>query len=283
MLANRHSGVAGWMSRVFVGLGVVLSAVFASPGATSTVVGTATAAAEPTFGPGNGFSFVAFECPEPAAGFFIDGEALAEAERQVPDSFDVLLDPLGRATLVVAAANCGGTEINGKPAGPALLSDVGIVINSPDPTEPAGQHIYQLWQLTTNHELRQQMKRVGMFGGLTSEATFDQLPEVAPVQFTADFASWEYSPYLLRLAASPPVPVPPGSNTWWHLGNRGPIRIRYSFPDAEAIPGLATINAAAASPLARLLGVEERVADIGAINVHHRYEGTVELVTIGNE
>ena len=283
MLVNRYSGVAGSMSRVLVGLGVAVSAVFASPGPTSTVVGTPTAAAEPTLSPGSGFSFAAFECPEPAAAFFIDGEALTEAKRQVPESFEVLLDPLGRATLVVAAANCRGTEINGKPAGPALLSDVGVVINSPDPTEPPGQHIYQLWQLTTNHELRQQMKRVGMFGGLTPEATFDQSPEVAPVHFTADFTSWEYSPYLLRLTAPTPVPVPPGSNTWWHLGNRGVIRIRYSFPDAEAIPGSATVNAATASPLARLLGAEERVADLGAINVHHLIKGTVELVTIGGE
>ena len=282
MLVNRRSRVTRPMSRVLAGLGVVLSAVFAAPATTSADVASATAPAETTIRPRSGFSFAAFECPEPAAAFFIEGEGLAEARRQVPDSFEVLLDPLGRATLVVAAANCRGTEINGKPAGPALLSDVGIAINSPDPTEPHGQHIYQLWQLTTNHELRQQMKRVGMFGGLTSGATFDQLPEVAPVHFTADFTSWEYSPYLLRLTAPPPVPVPPGGNTWWHLGNRGLIRIRYSFPEAEAIPGLATVNAGAASPLARLLGAEEREADVGAINVHHRYEGTVELVTLAD-
>jgi hypothetical protein len=257
--------------------GLALSAVPIALGGIFSIPDRAATAAEATVSPGKTFSFVGIECPEPAATFFVDGDV---AQRQVPEPFKVARDALGRATLIVAAANCGEIELNGKPAGAALLSDVGVVINSPDPSEPPGQHIYQLWQVTTNHDLRQEMKQLGMLGEQVPGATFVPFPKGVSVQFTADFTSSKLSPYLLKVIVPPPVPVPPGSNTWWHLGDKGVLRIRYSFLNADAVPGAATVRATAGSRLAELLGSTEKVADVGSHTVHHRYEGTIEIVNL---
>lgn len=220
-----------------------------------------------------GFTFKAVECPEPVAVFSIDA---AVADDYVPAPFTVLLNPVGKATLAVAAANCQEIFINKASKGQALLSDVGIVIHNPEDPEAGGQHIYQLWQLTDNAGLRKAMARVGMFGALVSEATFEQ----SLLQASADFSDWAHSPYEMEATVAGAIALPPGANTWWHLGPHGVIKISYEFPAAEGSPGTTTVTAAPESPLAELLGAEERRAENLGMTVHHEYTGRIELVDL---
>lgn len=223
--------------------------------------------------PAAGFHYEATGCVEPVAGFRIDP---ATADRFVPEPFEVHVDELGNAVLGVPAIECDQIAIDGQDAGRALLSDVGIRIESPDGSP--GQHFYQLWQPTTNETLHARMRSLGMDTALVPDATFhvdEPLPGVTTA--TADIP-WERVPYEVEAQTPRPVPLPPGGNTWWHRGPRRIIRIAYTFHDRELAFGTASVSTEGGSPLAELLGASERTADEGALVPIHHYEGTIELL-----
>jgi hypothetical protein len=219
-----------------------------------------------------GFSFVGEECPELVAAFSVPAQ---RADDFVPEGFQVLVDAMGSATVVVAVAACARITLNGRGAGSAILSDVGIAIHSPDGS--AGEHIYQLWQPTDNGELRSLMDHVGMRGGLVKEAGATFLPGLEPVLSAADMP-WRPSPYTVRTTSAALVPLPPGSNTWWHTGEYGVVRVTYDFLNAELGVGVATVWAEPGSPLAALVGSGNRIAERGGLIVHHLYRGQITLV-----
>ena len=220
--------------------------------------------------PGTGFVFTGTGCAEPVVLVEVDPTT---AQSWLPEPYEVLPSPSGAATLIVAAANCEGTQINGEDSGAALLSDVGIEVKSPD--KSPGQHLYQLWQPTNNAVLRKYMERLGLLGGLVTDATFT----MNALGAHADIP-WSYSPYSVTVdAATTGVPFLPGANTWWHEGARGTIRISYSFIEAELRPlGKGKVNAAAGSPLAALIGSEERMGTLANVGMLRHYEGRVELL-----
>ena len=260
--------VNGMQTRVTLTLTVVaLMTVVLSP---------TTVRAEPeAIPPGRGFTFLGEGCLEPAV--FVVPVDYQKADLWVPDPFVPRrnIQDAQSATLVVAVANCKGVQINDSPKVPGTLSDVGIEIEPPPGQDPGG-HIYQLWQTTTIEALRAEMEHVGMFGTLVPGMKMEY---PSPMQTTAK-VPWEYSEYSLTVnAPEPTVPFPPGSNTWWHLGPRGFIRIAYDFLQVKASFGVGTVRAEAGSPLADLMGGTER-AGLGQILLLDPYEGKIEIVKL---
>lgn len=220
-----------------------------------------------------GFHYEATGCVEPVAGFNVDPDI---ADRFVPEPFEVRVDELGNAFLAVPAIKCDQIAIDGQDVGGALLSDVGIRIESPDGSP--GSHFYQLWQPTTNEKLHARMRSLGMDTPLVPDATFDLDESLPGVATATAHIPWERVPYLVQAQTPPPLPIPPGGNTWWHRGPRGIIKVAYTFHDRELAFGTASVRTDEGSALAELLGARERTADEGALVRIHHYEGTIELV-----
>jgi hypothetical protein len=157
----------------------------------------------------------------------------------------------GLGEINVAIADCPSFTVDGAPRGRAAISDVGILVASPD--RSAGGHYYELWQLTTDEAHRAGMEGAGVAGGLVDGLRADATP--GPVRQGSADASWPAGGYTVQVTAAAPF-SPGASNQWWHEGPRGRARIAFSFPRIEMLLGTGRVTAEPGSPLARILGRE---------------------------
>lgn len=84
----------------------------------------------------------------------------AAAQALVPPEFHVVGEGTPVTPLVVRTANCGGISIDGRPAKPGTIVQIGAVIVPPDFTGDINN--YTFWYYTTNRELAQRLIRAGV-------------------------------------------------------------------------------------------------------------------------
>jgi hypothetical protein len=98
---------------------------------------------------------------------------------------------------------------------------------------------------------------------------------------------WPENPYRLSVGADSELGTPPFSETWWQLGDRGPIRTIYTFSALDGGPFIGgaitefrrgSITTQPGTELARLLGTTRVTGN--ALILLFNFTATVELVSL---
>ncbi len=206
---------------------------------------------------GKSLSFEARNCTEVASFFFVDP---AVVRPFVPDEFEVAPVVADRAELLVLTTSCETAKSGGKDA-PLFFSEVGVYVEKVDPTPFVDWHYYGLWHATDQKQLSRALARLGV------TAPYVKGAGLASTSGAVDFQAsvpWKVAPYEVEV-----VSVPRGSlfgtrpSAWWYSDGGGAyVRVVYAIEEETAIQsGIGTIQAAAGSTMATIIGSTSRASD----------------------
>lgn len=260
---GRTRQVRGSMKRP--GRGALMVVVLAAGVAGAALAPVSAGAETPAGSPG--LSYSASACVEPAALVTVPRTTLKLA---LPDPFRIREVAPGIAGLVVAVASCEAISVAGREAGPGRFSDVGVMIESPDGT--GGEHLYQLWQVSDHHDLVRLMSTVGMATD-SADISFEKTIGSAAGSVTSTL----FDTYELSVFANPPESgTGTGSNTWWHDGSHGVVRVRNEGRNFAANLGTYVLTLADGSPLTKMLGTTV-LTGVGATGYHGEHRGQLSV------
>lgn len=216
------------MFRAAIGMAVLFALASAAPAAAADAV------------------FEGAGCDEAVAAIPVEA---GRARAELPEGWRPVLDRAGLAALGVGVLRCDRLMVGDDDLGAGSISDVGILVESPDNTE--GSHFYQLWQHTTAGALHGLTSALGIPGSRRRM----EWRLTSPFPFTNEFEGKvvdRHGGYGITGTASPAVETGPSAPTWWHDGKRGRTRISYALRDTRTAAGLARLRAAPGSRLADL-------------------------------
>jgi hypothetical protein len=202
-----------------------------------------------------GFSVDFSQCTE-AVG--VGPVSLAKASALVPAPFQVLpiaATPASTAAIVVRATNCAGVRVNGGPARPTNISQIGVEIVAPDNTGNINN--YTLIYVSNNPEL------VGAFNHAGVPAKFDP---TLTYQFTYDSTGKAGEIYVevegeglpaYFISGTETDPTAPGSDfkaNWWFAADKETIKQASDFPDIAFGTANIALHTDRTSMLGQLIG-----------------------------
>jgi len=202
------------------------------------------------------FTFAGTGCVEPAA------VAIVPADRVkpfLPPGFTPAeaLGLPGHSDVILSISRCEQFFVNGQQVPGGFLEDAGITVNSPDGSP--GAHYVELWQTTSIPEMRTQMQRLGVRGGLVP-GMGSTASSLGPLQQASVDVPWGELPHSISVSAAAPGNVVGSLNTWWHQTPAGLVRIAYTLTRISDVEGDANITAPAGSDLATLVGSSSATA-----------------------
>ncbi len=200
--------------------------------------------------------------PEPTP-FSLDGRSCREllifwiidedtAGKHVPPEYIPLVEPGGRIPAFAGLKDCGQLIIDGQLAGPGAISDVGIMIESPDGSE--GLHYYQMWWITNHEPLWEKLELMGWRGDLSNDTILNS-PNQAPGLGAASFSvPWEKGGYdasatLVSAGAATYTQV-----TGWYQSQNGSLRVAKTLDSTYVSVGQGGLSMEAGSPMIGVVG-----------------------------
>jgi hypothetical protein len=212
------------------------------------------------------------DCQEQQA--FVDGDPAVVAER-LPDGYTAMTNPAsGRPLVFARGLRCADLTIDGR-GGPAVMASYGVLIESPDgrgcgSASPAGSakgdeppvcNWYVLQWLTSDRRV------VDWLRAGTPDVPAVHVPELAFDLGTFD-AAQNGAPFSFRAGGSSPYTIDGTAREgqrelavrggYWVEADAGTIKIALSSDDLRAGDSSGTVTAPAGSPVARLMGAEQR-------------------------
>ncbi|MDP9068271.1 MAG: hypothetical protein M3N53_08005 [Actinomycetota bacterium] len=169
--------------------------------------------------------------------------------------------------------SCGDVVIDEIPAGPAMVSLVGIHVADPKGAASgmtlglAGAQLYVPWVHSDNAALVAVLKSAGMPVRLVKGITHERL---GPLSVSAS-VPWKHSPYQLSQPNDVFQDAPHGhDNSFWHKGRLGTteLQIEVTFPNFArdsacygTLVECARVSARRGSAIGKLVGGESAVGD----------------------
>lgn len=174
--------------------------------------------------------------------------SFAEAQALVPQGFVVAAG----GGVVVRAANCTSVSVDGEPGVPALVSHVGVNIESPDGTGDINN--YTVVYATNHEELAERLNKAGI------PAVYNRLlvaedPATFPGEVYISVFGKRLPAYSITGTVDAPAfpPIPFVAN-WWFKGHRGVVKMSTDIPSIAF--GLAALEfrTSSSSVLGQLVG-----------------------------
>jgi hypothetical protein len=181
---------------------------------------------------------------------------LAHAQPLVPAGFQATVNTDGSAGIVVRTTTCAGARVEGSPAQPTIVSQIGINLIAPDGTGDINN--YTVIYVTNNAGLVARSERAGLPAvfdpALTSEFTYDSTGQSGELYVTAQGP--ELPAYFLAGTESDPAPNSAISflANWWFVGHHGVIKQATTFPQISFGPATVTLYTSRVSALGNLIG-----------------------------
>ena len=179
--------------------------------------------------------------------------AAARIEGRLPAGYTAAaLDP-GHAGIVARVARCERISVDGKPAGRATVSHVGISLVAPDGT--GDTNVYTLVYVTDSDLLAQQLRRFGLPAFHDPGIVYEVDPSAGALEL---FARVEAGPGATYFLHGVETDAPPGAfpflSNWWYSSRQGRLKMATAIPTLSTGSADVALYTPLASPLGQLLG-----------------------------
>jgi hypothetical protein len=191
---------------------------------------------------------VSFEDCTEFAGIALVPEAQARA--LVPSSYTLAGDTTS-AVVVVRVVECQAVSVDGGPAQPTRLAQIGVTLVGPDATADIDN--YLLWYVTDNGQLHGRLQAAGL------DSVQDSLDyAVSAGSLAIEVDSPQSAAYTVSGTAIAPASAPTQFVArWWGEGRRGTVQMLTDLPDIQFGSASTLLTTDAGSELALLIGGTE--------------------------
>lgn len=166
------------------------------------------------------------------------------------------LVPVGDdAIVVVRVVQCGGVSVDGKPAHPASLAQIGATLIGPDTSADIDN--YTLWYATTDGALLGKLSAAGAPAVLDADLAYAFTPDGAGSGSLAIDASPppQAPPFTVDGVADVPSAAPvPFVARWWAEGRHGTVTMTTDLPEIVFSSASTALETPAGSALAQVIG-----------------------------
>ncbi|MGC4084469.1 MAG: hypothetical protein QM736_20725 [Vicinamibacterales bacterium] len=176
---------------------------------------------------------------------------LADADALVPRRFTVT-DLGGVGGIVVRAARCSSISVDGAPGIPAMVSHVGVNIQSPDGTGDINN--FTIVYATNHRALAEKLRKTGI------PVVFNpMLVAEDPAAFPGDVYISVFGRHLPAYSITgtvnaPSFPPIPFLANWWAVGDRGVVKMATDIPSIAFGIAALEFRTSSDSTLGRLIG-----------------------------
>jgi hypothetical protein len=191
------------------------------------------------------------ECVEFAGIGFVPA---ARARPRVPAKYTLAGDAQN-AVIVVRVVDCSAVSVDGKPAKPARIAQIGLSLVVPGSS--ASIDNYLLWYVTDLGNLTGKFSAAGVGAGNDQQLSFEFAPSGGTGPLSIDVDAAKFPAYDLDGRASAPTADPvPFVATWWADGKHGTLRMETILPAIRFSGASMTMSFPAGSELAALSGAQ---------------------------